>query len=81
MNAQAYVPTNEGNPAQLHQPEVRELIDGATAIVRGALAAGCDFFAGYPITPATPILLAMMREMPKIERTLGVRGIAVQGED
>ena len=32
------------------------------AIARGALDAGCDFFAGYPITPATPILLTMMRE-------------------
>jgi pyruvate/2-oxoacid:ferredoxin oxidoreductase alpha subunit len=28
-----------------------EYIDGATAIVRGALDAGCTFFAGYPITP------------------------------
>ena len=81
MNAHAYVSTNDVDPAQPHQREVRELIDGATAIARGALAAGCDFFAGYPITPATPILLAMMREMPKIERTYGVRGIAMQGED
>jgi 2-oxoglutarate ferredoxin oxidoreductase subunit alpha len=54
---------------------MREFIDGNTAIARGALAAGCDFFAGYPITPATPILLAMMRELPK------VGGVAVQGED
>jgi len=81
MNAQAHVPTNDVEPAQPHQRQVRELIDGATAIVRGALAAGCDFFAGYPITPATPILLAMIREMPKIERANGVRPIAVQGED
>jgi len=54
---------------------MREFIDGNTAIVRGALAAGCDFFAGYPITPATPILLAMMGELPKAD------GVAVQGED
>jgi 2-oxoglutarate ferredoxin oxidoreductase subunit alpha len=54
---------------------MREFIDGNTAIARGALAAGCDFFAGYPITPATPILLAMMRELPKSN------GVAVQGED
>jgi len=54
---------------------MREFIDGNTAIVRGALAAGCDFFAGYPITPATPILLAMMRELPR------AGGIAIQGED
>ena len=54
---------------------MRELTDGATAIVRGALAAGCDFFAGYPITPASQILMLMMRELPK------VGGVAVQGED
>lgn len=51
------------------------MLDGATAVVRGALAAGCDFFAGYPITPATPILIQMIRELPK------VGGIAIQGED
>ncbi len=54
---------------------MREFIDGAEAIARGALAAGCDFFAGYPITPATPILLRMLRELPK------VGGVGIQGED
>lgn len=54
---------------------MRELTDGSTAIVRGALDSGCDFFAGYPITPASPILMMMMRELPK------VGGVAVQGED
>jgi 2-oxoglutarate ferredoxin oxidoreductase subunit alpha len=54
---------------------MRELVDGAEAIVRGALDAGCDFFAGYPITPATPILLSLVRELPK------VGGIAFQAED
>jgi 2-oxoglutarate ferredoxin oxidoreductase subunit alpha len=54
---------------------MREFINGATAIVHGALAAGCDFFAGYPITPATPILLNMMHLMPK------TGGVAIQGED
>ncbi len=53
----------------------RELVDGATAIVRGALDAGCTFFAGYPITPASSILAAMLRELPK------VGGVAIQGED
>lgn len=52
-----------------------EFTDGSTAIVRGALDAGCTFFAGYPITPASPILMAMMRELPK------VGGVAIQGED
>lgn len=54
---------------------MRELINGAQAIVRGAIHAGCEFFAGYPITPATEILLYMIRELPK------VGGIAIQAED
>jgi 2-oxoglutarate/2-oxoacid ferredoxin oxidoreductase subunit alpha len=56
-------------------PPLREYTDGSTAIVRGALDAGCNFFAGYPITPASPILMMMMRELPR------VGGVAVQGED
>ncbi len=54
---------------------MREYIDGTTAIVRGALDAGCSFFAGYPITPASGILMAMMRELPR------TGGVAIQGED
>jgi 2-oxoglutarate ferredoxin oxidoreductase subunit alpha len=50
-------------------------MDGATAIARGAIDAGCTFFAGYPITPASGILMHMMRELPR------AGGIAVQGED
>jgi 2-oxoglutarate ferredoxin oxidoreductase subunit alpha len=53
----------------------REFIDGSTAIVRGALDAGCTFFAGYPITPASPILMEMMRRLPQ------AGGVAIQGED
>lgn len=54
---------------------MREFIDGAEAIARGALHAGCTFFAGYPITPATPILLHMITELPKVQ------GVAIQAED
>ncbi len=54
---------------------MREFIDGAEAITRGAIHAGCDFFAGYPITPATPILLHMIAELPRVE------GVAIQAED
>tara|TARA_Y100000031_G_C8226347_1_gene388551 strand:+ start:134 stop:1228 length:1095 start_codon:yes stop_codon:yes gene_type:complete len=53
----------------------REMVDGAAAIARGALDAGCNFFAGYPITPASGILTHMLRELPK------VGGIGLQGED
>lgn len=54
---------------------MREFIDGATAIARGALDAGCDFFAGYPISPATSLLLHMIRELPRCG------GVAIQAED
>ena len=54
---------------------MRLFTDGAHAIAQGAIAAGCNFFAGYPITPATPILHHMFRELPK------VGGVAIQGED
>jgi len=54
---------------------LRELTDGTSAIVRGAIKAGCTFFAGYPITPASGILLKMLRELPKLG------GVAVQAED
>ncbi len=54
---------------------MREFTDGSTAIVRGAVDAGCDFFAGYPITPASAILMQMVGEMPK------VNGVAIQAED
>ena len=57
------------------QSRFREFIDGNEAIARAALRAGCDFFAGYPITPATSILLHMTRELPK------VGGVAIQAED
>lgn len=54
---------------------VAEFITGNQAVVRGALAAGCDYIAGYPITPASSILSDMIRAFA------GGRGIAVQVED
>lgn len=50
-------------------------MEGNDAIVRGAIAAGCRFFAGYPITPASSILHGMIHELPK------KHGIAIQAED
>ena len=55
--------------------KIREFIDGNEAVARAALRAGCNFFAGYPITPATSILLYMARELPKLG------GVAIQAED
>jgi 2-oxoglutarate/2-oxoacid ferredoxin oxidoreductase subunit alpha len=48
---------------------------GNHAVVEGALAAGCDFFAGYPITPANEISERMAERMPL------VGGKFIQGED
>lgn len=48
---------------------------GNDMLVRGALHAGCRFFAGYPITPATSILVSMVNEMPKYG------GLAIEAED
>lgn len=48
---------------------------GNYAVVEGALSAGCDYFAGYPITPANEISELMSRRLPE------VGGTFVQGED
>jgi 2-oxoglutarate/2-oxoacid ferredoxin oxidoreductase subunit alpha len=44
----------------------RVLWQGNEAIVEGALAAGCRFYAGYPITPATEIMEIMAQRMPAL---------------
>lgn len=54
---------------------MREFVTGNDAVVRGAVAAGCDFFAGYPITPASSILTGM------IEAFAGTPSVAIQTED
>ncbi len=40
------------------------LMEGNEAIGWGAVAAGCNFFAGYPITPATTIYNTMLKLLP-----------------
>jgi 2-oxoglutarate ferredoxin oxidoreductase subunit alpha len=39
---------------------------GNYAAVEGALAAGCDFYAGYPITPANEISERMAARLPQV---------------
>jgi len=51
------------------------LLQGNEAVVEGALYAGCRFFAGYPITPATEISEAMSYRLP------AVGGTFIQMED
>lgn len=48
---------------------------GDEACAEGALAAGCLFFGGYPITPATEIAEHMSKRLP------GVGGTFIQMED
>ncbi|MDP3283049.1 MAG: pyruvate flavodoxin/ferredoxin oxidoreductase, partial [Desulfobacterales bacterium] len=51
------------------------LMEGNEAVAWGALASGCRFFAGYPITPATTIFNTLLKIMPP------AGGICMQGED
>ena len=51
------------------------LLQGDEACAEGAIAAGCRFFAGYPITPATEIAEVMARRLPQ------VGGVFIQMED
>ena len=48
---------------------------GNEACAEGAIVAGCRFFAGYPITPASEILEHMALRLPHN------RGIVIQMED
>lgn len=42
------------------------LMQGDEACAEGAIAAGCRFFAGYPITPATEIAEVLARRLPQV---------------
>jgi len=55
---------------------IRELfVSGDVACAEGAISAGCRFFAGYPITPATEIAERMSERLPQ------VGGVYIQMED
>lgn len=43
-----------------------KLMTGNEALARGALAAGCNAYFGYPITPQTELLETMAQELPRI---------------
>lgn len=44
-------------------------MNGDRACAEGAIRAGCTFFAGYPITPATEIAERMSRRLPSLGGT------------
>ena len=51
------------------------VVSGNQATALGAIAAGCTFFAGYPITPASDIMEFLAAVLP------GVGGSVIQAED
>lgn len=61
---------------EARQSAVKKIVmSGNEALSTGAIAAGCRYFGGYPITPASDILEFMDRELPKFG------GSVVQTED
>jgi len=52
-----------------------KVMQGNEACVEAAILAGCRFFAGYPIKPATEILEGMARRLPLVD------GFCLQAED
>jgi len=50
-------------------------MNGDVACAEGAISAGCRFFAGYPITPATEIAERMAERLPELG------GVCIQMED
>jgi len=67
------------DPYELGEPVEKEkdviVISGNNAIGLGAMAAGCKFFAAYPITPATEVAIMLAKNLPAFGGTL------VQAED
>ncbi|SDK74779.1 2-oxoglutarate ferredoxin oxidoreductase subunit alpha [Maridesulfovibrio ferrireducens] len=61
-------------PKKKHNKEIFAL--GNEAVVEGALLAGCNFYAGYPITPSSEIMEIMAQRLPTIPN-----GAFVQMED
>jgi 2-oxoglutarate ferredoxin oxidoreductase subunit alpha len=53
----------------------KHFMHGDQACAEGAIAAGCRFFAGYPITPSTEIAEHLARRLPE------VNGVFIQMED
>ena len=55
--------------------EERLVMNGNQALSMGAIAGGCRFYAGYPITPASDIMEFLAGEFPKVGGTM------IQAED
>lgn len=44
----------------------REVLQGNIIVAKAAIAAGCNFFAGYPITPSSEVAQHMSGEFPRL---------------
>ncbi len=53
-------------------------MQGNIACAEGAIAAGCSFMAGYPITPATEVAERLAARLPALK---GTDGVFIQMED
>ena len=53
----------------------KHLMMGNEAMSEGAIAAGCTFFGGYPITPSTEVIEHLAKRLPEIG------GVCMQMED
>nr|HET6905195.1 2-oxoacid:acceptor oxidoreductase subunit alpha [Ktedonobacteraceae bacterium] len=77
--ARKYVTEKVGKRDPFHLSTVekadRVVLNGNQALVAGALAAHCQYFAGYPITPASDIMEGLAKELPQ------VGGTFLQAED
>jgi len=56
-------------------PPGNHYLSGNEAAAEGALAAGCRFYAGYPITPSSEIMERMAQKLPDVS------GVFIQMED
>jgi 2-oxoglutarate ferredoxin oxidoreductase subunit alpha len=76
-----WVEDNVGQESPFHlrgtqrESDERLVISGNQSLAIGAIAAGCRFYAGYPITPASDIMEFLAAEFPKIGGTM------IQAED
>jgi len=66
------MPTRKIKP---HLPPGRYFMQGDEAVAEGAIAAGCRFYAGYPITPASEVIVRIEKRLRE------VGGVYFQGED
>lgn len=62
----AEVQTGQKKKNPIYKEKVPLLMQGNEACALGALAAGCTFFAGYPITPSTEIAEILSRMLPRV---------------